>query len=49
MSSSEKYKPYKAYSIGYDWHRGHEANDPNVKPKIILRNVTNELKPKNSK
>lgn len=38
-----------AYSIGYDWHRGHEANDPNVKPKIVLRNVTNELKPKNSK
>ena len=66
-----------AYSIGYDWHRGHEArvldfklfpparrlkfkiwkfartlieaNDPNTKPKIILRNVMNELKPKNSK
>lgn len=38
-----------AYSIGYDWHRGHEANDPNQKPQIILRNVIDEFKPKNSK
>lgn len=39
-----------AYSVGYDWHRGHESNDPNTKPQIILRNVMDEFKPKtNSK
>jgi len=36
-----------AYSIGYDWHRGHEFNDPKQKPQIVLRNVVDEFKPKN--
>ncbi|CBY37762.1 unnamed protein product [Oikopleura dioica] len=35
-----------AYSVGYDWHRGHESNDPNTKPQIVLRNVVDEFKPK---
>lgn len=38
-----------AYSVGYDWHRGHESNDPNTKPQIVLRNVVDEFKPKSSK
>lgn len=38
-----------AYSVGYDWHRGHEINDANQKPQIQLRNVIDEFKPKNSK
>ena len=33
-------------SVGYDWHRGHENNDPNTKPQIVLRNVVDEFKPK---
>lgn len=35
-----------AYAVGYDWHRGHECNDPNTKPKIVLRNIFNDMKPK---
>lgn len=35
-----------AYSSGYDWSKGHEYFNPQLKPKIFLRNCTDELKPR---
>ncbi|KAJ7374996.1 Poly(A)+ RNA export protein rae1 [Desmophyllum pertusum] len=37
-----------AYSSSYDWSKGHEYFNPQAKPKIFLRNCTDELKPEKS-
>ena len=38
-----------AYALGYDWSKGHEFYNPQVKPTIYLRSCSDELKPKNKK
>lgn len=38
-----------AYSIGYDWTKGHEYYNTNVKPAIYLRSCADELKPRTKK
>jgi len=38
-----------AYSIGYDWTKGHEYFNPNQKPAIFLRSCADELKPRSKK
>jgi hypothetical protein len=35
-----------AYALSYDWHKGHEFNNPNKKNSIHLFDCA-ELKPKN--
>lgn len=35
-----------AYALGYDWTKGHESNNPNNKPSILLRDSSEELKPR---
>jgi len=35
-----------AYALGYDWTKGHENNNPNNKPQILLRDSSEELKPR---
>jgi len=35
-----------AYSVGYDWTKGHEHNNPNMKPAIYMRSCADELKPR---
>ncbi|VVC37208.1 WD40/YVTN repeat-like-containing domain,WD40 repeat, conserved site,G-protein beta WD-40 repeat,WD40 [Cinara cedri] len=35
-----------AHSIGYDWSKGHEFNNPAKKPKIFLRSCYEDFKPK---
>ncbi|VDL18002.1 unnamed protein product [Hymenolepis diminuta] len=34
-----------AYACGYDWSKGHEFADPNKPPKILIRQVIEEMKP----
>lgn len=38
-----------AYSTGYDWTKGHEFYNPNVKPAIYLRSCAEEMKPRTKK
>lgn len=35
-----------AFSVGYDWSKGHEMNNANLKPSIRLRSCADELKPR---
>lgn len=35
-----------AYATGYDWSKGHEYSNPNVKNKILLHHCSEEMKPK---
>ena len=36
-----------AYSVSYDWSRGHEYHNPQKKNYIYLRSCFEDLKPRN--
>jgi len=38
-----------AYAVGYDWSKGHEMYNANLKPSIRLRSCADELKPRATK